>query len=438
MYVCGLTPKAPPHLGHARVFVVVDVLRRYLAARGQPLRLVQNFTDVDDKIIARAQAAGIDPLEYARLHTESYFRAMDRLHVARADLYTRVTASMPAIIEMVQRLIERRHAYQADGDVYFAVGTFPSYGRLSGRTAEDVLAGARIEVGEQKRDPRDFALWKAAKPGEPWWDSPWGKGRPGWHIECSAMILGALGEQIDLHAGGADLIFPHHENEIAQSEAYTGRAPFVQYWFHVGLLRIGSEKMSHSLNNYVTVEQLLDQYSADAIRAYLLSLHYRHPLDYDPAQIATIEQGLERLRAALRPGGGSAESPALAAAAAQARERFFAALDDDLSTPAALATLYDLAREINRARGGGADLSAAQAMLRELAGILGLELTAPEPSAGPDRSALAGRLVELLLSVRGELRAGRQWALADRIREELGRLGVRVQDGPQGSTWEWE
>ncbi len=280
MYVCGMTPKFHPHVGHARLFVAADMIRRVLEWRGYRVQHVQNFTDIDDKIIARAQQEGTTAEAVAKSYTDSYFDAMDRLGVQRADVYPSVTAFMPKIIEFVQDLVEAGYAYPVDGDVYFDVSRFPEYGKLSGRTGEGELIGVRKEVEPGKRDPRDFALWKSAKPGEPFWQSPWGPGRPGWHIECSTMVRETLGDQIDIHAGGQDLIFPHHENEIAQSEALTHKAPFARYWPHVGLVMTGSEKMSHSLLNFTTVQDVLQRYDPAALRLALLQVHYRSPMTF--------------------------------------------------------------------------------------------------------------------------------------------------------------
>ncbi|HEX6123378.1 MAG TPA: cysteine--tRNA ligase, partial [Ktedonobacterales bacterium] len=290
MYVCGLTPKNEPHLGHARLFVVNDIVRRYLEYRGYPVKYVQNFTDIDDKIIAAGQRENIPPAVAARRYTESYFRDMDRLNVRRADDFTYVTEYIPQIIELVKGLIEKGHAYAVDGDVFFSVPSFPKYGQLSGRDEEAMRAGARIEPDERKHDPRDFALWKSAKPGEPWWESPWGKGRPGWHIECSTMAMQALGDQVDIHGGGADLIFPHHENEIAQSESYTGVAPFARYWLHTGMVSMGTEKMAHS-GEFVTIRSVLADGTVPppALRTYLLGQHYRANLAFSEEQLrATV------------------------------------------------------------------------------------------------------------------------------------------------------
>lgn len=436
MYLCGMTPKAPPHMGHARLFVVADVFRRYLAWRDVPLTYVQNFTDVDDKIIERAQERGEEPLAYARRMTAAYFEVMEALNVQPADHYPRVTEHMEAIIGVISGLLERGAAYVVGGDVYFAVDAFPAYGRFSGRVEEGVEAGRRVEVDAQKRNPRDFALWKAAAPGEPAWDSPWGPGRPGWHIECTSMVFELLGPQIDLHAGGADLIFPHHENEIAQSEAYSGQAPFAHHWLHIGLLMAGSEKMAHSLNNYTTVASLLEQYPAEALRLYLLSVHYRSPMTFAPEHIAAQSRGLDRLVHAIRREAAE-DAKEMDAVAAQSRRRFMGAMDDDLNTAAALGVLYDLAREINRAadEAPAAALGQAQATLKELAGVLGVDLAAVAARLASRQVGAAEPFLSLLLDVRRSLRAERLYALADLIRDRLAADGITLEDRADGTAW---
>ncbi|MGE5618548.1 MAG: cysteine--tRNA ligase [Sphingomonadaceae bacterium] len=445
MYVCGMTPKFHPHIGHARLFVAMDVIRRYLRYRGYQVHHVQNFTDVDDKIIARANKEGIPAHEVAEKYTRSYFESMDALNVLHADDYPKATLVIPAIIEFVEKLIAEGYAYEVEGNVYFEVAKSPEYGKLSGRSEEGVMAGARIEVDASKRDPRDFALWKRAKPGEPAWDSPWGPGRPGWHIECSTMIKETLGEQIDIHAGGRDLIFPHHENEIAQSEAYCHCSPFVRYWIHIGLLNIGGEKMSHSLNNFLTIQQMLDRYEPAALRLYLISTPYRAPMTYTDESIDVAVKGLARLRSALEPVRGAAAGRPASAAEREAVERllqtaqqaFESGMDSDFNTAQGLAALYDLAREINRLRTqerfSAEALGPARAKLVELAGVLGLELEAEDVGEG----RAADPYIDLLVELRGKLRAGKQWALADEVRDRLKLLGVILEDTPEGTIWRY-
>ena len=429
MYVCGVTPYSSTHVGHALSYVVFDTLRRYLEHKGYEVRHVQNFTDVDDKIIQRAQEAGVSEDELVEEFIGDYFRTMDALNIQRASEYPRATREIPRIIDAIAGLIDRGHAYPAAGDVYFRVTSKDDYGKLSHRSLDSMIAGARIQVDENKEHPMDFVLWKGAKPGEPSWESPWGPGRPGWHIECTAMSLEYLGEQLDIHGGGQDLVFPHHENEIAQSECYTGAKPFSRYWMHNGLLQLGSDKMSKSLGNLVSVVEALERYSPDAMRLYFLSSHYRSPLAYSDEGAAAVERSLDRVRHALTPGNGS--GPQIDAS--PHRARFAAAMDDDLNTPQAIAALFDLARDINRGRGDGQSIDDGQAALRELGAVLGL--TFIDRAVG-DADLTAAPFIDLLVSVRSELRAARQFALADQIRDGLAEQGVTLEDGPQGTQWQ--
>ncbi len=438
MYVCGPTVYDKAHIGHAMSAIVFDVIRRYLEYRGFRVVHVMNFTDVDDKIINRANELGMDPLDLAQKYIREWFEHVHDLNLLPAHYYPRVSLVIPQIIHIVQTLIEKGYAYEVDGDVYYRVRKFKEYGKLSGRRPDEMRSGARIEVDERKEDPLDFALWKAAKPGEPSWDSPWGPGRPGWHIECSAMNHYFLGDQIDIHGGGTDLIFPHHENEIAQSEAYTGKAPFARYWLHNGMLQLRGEKMSKSLGNLVTIDEFLAEHEADVFRLIVLSSHYRKPLGYDDEVVADAEKALQRLRGALRPAQGQQEEgeavTTLAQRVEQAREGFLASMDDDFNTAGALGHLFTLVRGINSARDAGVGpqaLAAAQAVLLELAHTLGLELTAVGGAAD------VGPFIEQLVAVRGELRKRKLWDLADRIRDSLLELGVVLEDTPQGTTWRW-
>ncbi len=429
MYVCGVTPYSSTHVGHALSYVVFDTLRRYLEHKGYEVRHVQNFTDVDDKIIQRAQEAGVSEDELVEEFISDYFHTMDALNIQRASEYPRATREIPRIIDAIAGLIDRGHAYPAAGDVYFRVTSKDDYGKLSHRSLDSMIAGARIQVDENKEHPMDFVLWKGAKPGEPSWESPWGQGRPGWHIECTAMSLEYLGEQVDIHGGGQDLVFPHHENEIAQSECYTGAKPFARYWMHNGLLQLGSDKMSKSLGNLVSVVEALERYSPDAMRLYFLSSHYRSPLAYSDEGAAAVERSLDRVRHALTPGNGSGPQ----VDASPHRARFAAAMDDDLNTPQAIAALFDLARDINRGRDDGQSIDDGQAALRELGAVLGLTFT---DRAGGDADLTAAPFIDLLVSVRSELRAARQFALADQIRDGLAEQGVTLEDGPQGTQWQ--
>jgi cysteinyl-tRNA synthetase len=430
MYVCGPTVQEAPHFGHARAALVPDVLRRYLEWTGADVRFVRNITDVDDKIIAKATETGRPAAEVAETYTRMYEHEMGRLGIRAPDIAPRATGHIIEMIELIEELIDRGAAYVVDGDVYFAVRSFPDYGRLSGRNVDELRSGARIEPDERKRDPLDFALWKASKPGEPSWRSPWGRGRPGWHIECSAMSLTYLGPGFDLHTGGADLVFPHHENEIAQAEA--AGQPFARLWMHNGLLSIDGEKMSKSLGNVVTLADALDRYGADVLRFFYLAAHYRSPVDFNPERLGDAEAAVDRWRAFLRTVGSVTEPPVEDAEVKAAREAFVAGLEDDLNTPRAHAALFGLvttgfARLEAGERGAAA---AARATFVELAGVLGYGLA--ERGAG---DALIGPLVEELLALREEARARKDFASADAIRARLGEIGIAVEDTPEGARW---
>lgn len=473
LYVCGPTVYDKAHIGHAMSSLVFDVVRRYLEYRSYSVRHVMNYTDVDDRIIQRANHEGVDAIELAERYIGEYDQHLKDLNILPATVFPRATEELGAIIDMVARLLEKDYAYVADGDVYYRVENKDDYGKLSGRKLEEMQAGARIGVDERKEHAMDFALWKAAKEGEPAWDSPWGAGRPGWHIECSAMVLHHLGNQIDIHGGGNDLIFPHHENEIAQSESLTGE-PFARYWMHNGMLQLSGEKMSKSIGNLITVEEFLSRHEAGAMRMMVLNSNYRHPLAYSEEIVEQAERALERLRSALRPalpgvdGAGKKELAALAGQVEATRAAFIEAMDDDFNSAAALAVLFELVRQINQARDSGAadeQLRSAQATLRELGEVLGLGLERVEKDvdAAPffelfrdlrkelDEQNLSGIqwlavdgesgnvswLVETLLDVRVELRSRKLWALSDRIRNRLAELGVQVEDSAGGSSWRW-
>ena len=427
MYVCGITPYSASHIGHAMMSVIFDVVRRYLEFKGYDVCHIQNFTDIDDKMILAANSTGIDVADLAESNITDYLAEMDALNVARAHKYPRATAEIGKITEIIAKLIEKGYAYPVAGDVYFRVNRDEDYGKLSHRDLDGLIAGARVEVDERKEDAMDFALWKSQKPGEPAWDSPWGMGRPGWHIECSAMAIKYLGSSIDIHGGGRDLIFPHHENEIAQSESFTDEVPFSRFWMHNGMLRLGEDKMSKSIGNIVTVGEALSSYSPDALRLFFLSSHYRAPLLYTEANVAGQERALERLKNAVRP--ASAASVGSTIDASPTKAQFVEAMDDDFNTPRALAAMFELAREINRGKDEGADVLGAQDTLRELSGVLGISLdeTAETSDAGP--------FVQMLVNVRTELRAARQFDIADSIRDRLSELGVTIEDTPEGTEW---
>ncbi|MGH7413219.1 MAG: cysteine--tRNA ligase [Candidatus Rokuibacteriota bacterium] len=446
IYVCGVTVYDLSHVGHARSALAFDMIRRHLMFRGYRVKFVRNFTDVDDKIIQRAQREGVTAQEVSERYVAAEREDMVALGVLAPDVYSKATDHIPQMIALIERLIAKGLAYPVDGDVYFEVGRFPAYGRLSGKNLDELLAGARVEVDERKRDPRDFALWKGAKPGEPSWPSPWGPGRPGWHIECSAMAIHYLGETFDLHGGGEDLIFPHHECEIAQAEGATGK-PFVRYWLHNGLLNLGAEKMSKSLGNTLTIRELLKRHDADAMRLYLLGAHYRHPLDFAEERIAEAARALGRLRGLVAeaeriagkgmPAPG-AEGGLLEEVAAQ-RARFEAAMDDDFNAPQALGVLFDMARVLHGAReqvaqgttGAGAFLLGVGELVM-LARVLGLlESARKEAALDPQLKAK----IESLVYLRQEARRQRDFPEADRLREAISRLGVILEDTRDGTTW---
>ncbi len=454
MYVCGPTTYNFIHLGNARPLIVFDTVRRYLEYRGFAVNYIQNFTDIDDKIIKRAAEEQMDALKLAEKYIGEYFCDAGALGVREATLHPKVSEHIPEIIEMIQVLIDKGFAYAVDGDVYFAVKKFPGYGTLSGRSLDDMQAGARVEVDERKQDPIDFALWKSAKPGEPSWDSPWGKGRPGWHIECSVMSYKYLGDGFDIHGGGFDLIFPHHENEIAQSEAYLDGKPFARYWMHNGFITVNQEKMSKSLGNFFTVREILAKFHPEVVRLFMLSTHYRSPLDFHDGKLEESQKALERLnntlaavQELLKTWNSSETVPAsnspLTQTAQETERKFREAMDDDFNTALALATLFDLARDNNghlaNLRGkvltpeDGTSLSQAAETLGKLGKLLGLferKLETVEADHG-----LADGLMEIIISIRQQSRQKKDWATADQIRDELGALGIVLEDSPQGVRW---
>ena len=439
MYVCGMTVYDYCHLGHARVLVVFDMVARYLRARGYQLQYVRNITDIDDKIIKRA-ADNNEPIEAL---TARFIQAMHEderaLGVLPPDAEPRATAHIGQIIAMIARLIENGYAYTGNnGDVYYHVRRFESYGRLSGKSLDQLRVGARVEADESKDDPLDFVLWKAAKPGEPQWDSPWGPGRPGWHIECSAMSTHCLGDHFDIHGGGLDLQFPHHENEIAQSEGATGK-PFVNIWMHNGFVRIADEKMSKSLGNFFTIREVLAKYDPEVVRYMILASHYRSPLNYSDDSLANAKQALTRLYLTLAEAGVSEPDSQGKSFA----ERFFEAMDDDFNSPVAVSVLFDLAREINRERGSNpATASALAGRLRGLGGILGLLDRDPDQflksQAAGSGSEMADADIEALIAARNEARRNKNWAESDRIRDDLKARGVILEDKTGVTTWRRE
>jgi cysteinyl-tRNA synthetase len=439
MYICGPTVYDKCHIGHARCYVAFDVIRRYLEYCGHEVTFVENFTDVDDKIIRKSNETGEDPFDIAERNIKDYFRDMDALNVKRADIYPRATQHIKDVIAFIERLLEKGYAYVAEGDVYFSVEKAKDYGKLSGVNVEEMKAGARIAVDEKKRDPLDFALWKKAKEGEPKWESPWGEGRPGWHIECSTMSLKHLGETLDIHGGGQDLIFPHHENEIAQSEAYSGKQ-FVRYWLHNGFVTIREEKMSKSLGNIVSVEDLLQEYSPETLRYFLVASHYRKPIDFDEAALEEARKAVTRLlntidlvKEAVKGGQGDVAGEPFSIN--EYRERFQEAMDDDFNTPAALSVLFELARDTNRRiEEKNIDKESLEKVLdtfRVLAGnILGLFFEVKTEEFSQD-------LLEILIAVREMVREKKLWDISDTIRDRLKGVGIVLEDTPDGTRWKF-
>jgi cysteinyl-tRNA synthetase len=438
MYVCGVTVYNKAHIGHAMFALVFDVIRRYLEYRGYQVKHVMNFTDVDDKIIARANQMNMDPFALAEGYINEFRQNLKDLNILPATINPRATQEIGLIIQMIDGLIKNGYAYPVDGDVYFRVEKDRDYGKLSGRKLDDMQAGARIDVDGRKEHPMDFALWKASKPGEPSWESPWGLGRPGWHIECSAMNLHHLGEQIDIHGGGNDLIFPHHENEIAQTESFTGKS-FARYWVHNGMLQLGGDKMSKSLGNMVTIEDYLSKHSADSLRYLVLNSGYRNPLTFNNEVVEQAEKAIDRLRGALRPeDAGAIGSPqtsddALSAQVKTTRDGFEQSMDDDFNSAGALGYLFELVRVINQTRADGGtntQLLEGQNLLKELVGVLGLKL---EEEHAVDQAA--GPFIDLLVELRLEMRKQKLYGISDQIRDRLSELGVILEDGKNGTTW---
>ena len=434
LYVCGMTVYDFCHLGHARVLVAFDVVYRFLKARGYDVTYVRNITDIDDKIIARANENSEEFLALTERFTEAMHEDERALGVLPPTFEPKATDNIPEIIAMIQTLIEKGHAYQGEsGDVYYDVSSFPEYGKLSGRKVEDLRAGARIAVDESKKDPLDFVLWKPAKPSEPFWESPWGNGRPGWHIECSAMSTKILGSHFDIHGGGHDLQFPHHENEIAQSEACTGEH-FANFWMHNGFIRINDEKMSKSLNNFFTIRDVLKSYSPEAIRYFLLSSHYRSPLNYSTESLDGAMAGLDRLYNALR-GLPEAEADRWT----EYEDKFYAAMDDDFNTPEALASLFDLSRVVNKLNQTKGPEAAASlgALLKKLGGILGVLQLSPDEWLQKDSGGdgLDAESIEAKIQQRIQAKADKDWALADGIRDELKAAGITLEDNGPETIW---
>jgi len=445
IYVCGITPYADAHVGHAMSAIVYDVLVRYLRWRDWTVTYVTNYTVVDDKLIERGHELDRDPLELAQENIDRWEREQELLNLVQPNHRPRVTEEIESIVALIDRIIEHDHGYStAEGNVYYRVQSKDDYGKLSHRNIDDLITGTRFEPGDDKQFSLDFALWKAAKPGEPSWDSPWGPGRPGWHIECSAMAQRYLDDSFDIHGGGLDLVFPHHENEIAQSEA--AGTKFARIWMHNGLVQLAGEKMSKSVGNITTVSEALSEWHPDALRLAILGSHYRSPSTLSDDVMTAANAGIERLRHALRE---SAAGDGAALDASTERERFIAAMEDDMNAPQALASLFDLARAINRSRDDGGAIDAAQETLRELTGVLGLRLDSA-PVVELDAvtlSKLASRFdvscggtdvdstIEALLASREQARQDRDFARADEIRDALAEAGVEIEDTTEGPRW---
>jgi cysteinyl-tRNA synthetase len=449
IYACGLTPQAPAHVGHMRGVVVMDIVQRWFEHLGYEVNFVQNFTDIDDKIIRRAQEEGISTAEVAAKYSRMYIEDAQALGV-RLPRFVKVTEHMDDIIEMVRQLVEDGYAYVVDGDVYFSVERFPEYGKLSGRSPDEMKAGARVEIDERKRNPLDFALWKAAKPGEPAWHSPWGPGRPGWHIECSTLSLKYLGPSFDIHAGGMDLIFPHHENEIAQSEAYLHcEKPFVRYWLHWGPVRLKEQKMSKSTGVFVPIRELRQQYEPAVIRLFLLSVAYRTPLEFSyerldeaGAALERVRTAVQRVRALLRT---LPQTPTPDESVAQPyREQFTEAMNSDFNTAQALAVAFEVVREMNQrlseAEGTGVESEAGAllALLNALQWMMETILGIPLETQRLPESELIDQLMAHIIEWRQQLRARKLFDLADRIRDDLKSLGILLEDSPQGTLWRFK
>lgn len=453
MYVCGPTVYDLSHLGHARTYIAFDVIRRYLEFLGYSVIYVVNITDVEDKIIKRAQEKGVSPFEIAEEYAKEYFKDIEALQIKKADINPKVTEHISDIIEVVQGLIDKGYAYVADGDVYFDVLKFHDYGKLSHQSLEELKAGARVEVSEKKKHPADFALWKKSKEGEPSWDSPWGPGRPGWHIECSVMSMKYLGEQLDIHGGGQDLIFPHHENEIAQSEAYTGKKPFAKYWMHTGLVMVRGERMGKSLGNFVTIKELLERFNAEAIRFFVLSTHYRSLIDFTWERIEQANSSLERLyntieniEVALRESDinyaydlGGLDLDFYRNLIRDER-KFFEAMNSDFNTPLAISSLFELSSHVNSYlrninKPNRVLLSRAYKFFMKVGEIFGLFSRFKVKPEKKEEYDLIGKLVTLIIDIRSEARRRKDWETADKIREKLRELGIFLEDKKEKTIW---
>ncbi|MFV9645499.1 MAG: cysteine--tRNA ligase [Desulfobacterales bacterium] len=450
MYVCGPTVYDSCHIGHARSIITFDVIARYLKAKGFDVTYVRNFTDIDDKIINRANELGMDTRVLADKYIKEFYEDMDALNVERPAIEPRATDHIDQIIKVIDKLIEKGIAYRIDNDVYYAVELFKGYGKLSGRRLKDMEAGARVEIDKRKHNPFDFALWKSSKPGEPAWDSPWGKGRPGWHIECSAMSIEYLGETFDIHGGGKDLIFPHHENEIAQSEAAFGK-PFVKYWIHNGFVNINKEKMSKSLGNFLMIKDIIKKYNPEAVRLFLLSNHYRSPIDFTDQALFEANSGLDKIYALLdrveKQIGHRSDNDDIQQNAFW--EQFCSAMDDDFNTALGIGILFDAVRNANRLLDENKSLSkdviksvlSYRADICKMGSILGIITKSPEvyfarkKSLGLEEKSIDSEMIDKMIKERIEARKAKNWAKADQIRKKLGELNIIIEDRPEGTVW---
>ncbi len=437
MYVCGMTVQDRPHIGHMRAYVVADILKRWLTYRDFRVKHIQNITDIDDKIIEKAKTLGMDYREVAERNAEEFMKCSDIMGIERADFYPRATQHIQEIIELVSRLVQKGYAYTTDTGVYFDISRFPDYGKLSRKRTDDLIEGARVEIDETKRSPLDFALWKRAKEGEPFWESPWGRGRPGWHIECSAMCITHLGETIDIHTGGEDLIFPHHENEITQSEAITGK-PFVKFWVHNGLLRLLGDKMSKSTGQFIPALDVVQKYKPEAVRLFFLFSHYRHPIEYSEERLDEGEEALTRIKECIEMLGEcetdkkkKSKNKHFADEISHFWKNFEEAMDDDFNTPKAIGSIYSFIKEINQ-KVGDIDANTAHLYKEALTSslkILGIKIREKEVSG------FTPELLDLILGIRQKLREEKRYDLADKIRENLNQLGITIKDTPEGNVW---
>ena len=457
IYSCGPTVYDYIHIGNARTALVTDIIRRYLEYKGYAVKLVQNVTDIDDKIIERAHTLGISPSQLAHTNGQAYFEDTQRLGIQPADVHPKATEHIPEMLDLIQTLIDKDAAYVVDGSVYYRVNSFEEYGKLSRRKPEDLLAGARVDVDERKEDPRDFDMWKAAKPGEPYWESPWGRGRPGWHIECSSMAMKHLGETIDIHIGGEDLLFPHHENEIAQSELATGN-PFVRFWVHVAFLKIDGSRMGKSEKNFIFLRDALDKYPAEVIRHFLISAHYRHPLDYSMDSLHTSESAIKRLNNCLESlkkydettdiskeqstssSDSSDKNTHLLSTIETIQSEFIKAMDTDFNTAQAMGAIFTLVGQVNKSLATPSEVSPqtfvkSYETLIKTSQVLGIYTVENQNVA--DTIEYLNPLLELLIEIRQDARDQKDWDTSDKIRDRLKQINIEIQDTRDGSTWKF-